>query len=108
MKKILAVCIIGIVSLVFIQTQAISLQGDGATIRSMLSERISYLAEHDLDHLNELSRRIPLLLKAFEDNPADKALLFFIQKEIQSILTPIPQGEVHPGIIAARAEQFQD
>lgn len=89
-------------------TRAANLVGDGASVRSAISQRIATLATKDPLALGEISRKIPLLLVTFKENPADKALLFFIQKEIDLALTPVPEDdELHPGIIQARAEQFE-
>ncbi len=106
MKKIFLISIACAISIAS-YTRAANLVGDGASIRGALSQRIATLAAKDPLALGEISRRIPLLLTTFKDNPADKALLFFIQKEIDLALTPVPEDdELHPGIIEARAEQF--
>lgn len=103
------ISLLGILSSFFLASfaRASRLSGDGTTVRQTITARIQDLATDDLEQLQEISRRIPLLLKAYGDTPANKSLLLFLQKEIGYALTPAPTGEVHPGIISARAEQFE-
>lgn len=109
MKKIFLLSILfSGISTIGIFAHGAYLGGDGNHVRSAIATRIATLARQDPLALWEISRKIPLLLTSFADNPADKALLFFMQKEIDLALTPIPENdELHPGIIEARAEQFE-
>jgi hypothetical protein len=108
MKKIVLLSILFLgISAIGIFAHGAYLGGDGNQVRSAIATRIATLARQDPIALGEISRKIPLLLTSFADNPADKALLFFIQKEIDLALTPVSDDDVHPWIIEAWAEQFE-